>query len=273
MGYRRSFTDEEPRERRRRPVWEAMTAISALLAVGVTAWSIRYTGTSLDLLRQQQNATRFASAVQQLGSDGNENLGLRLGAIYALKSLMTDAPDYGPVTVDVLSAYIRGHATRPAKLPDAVARDPDNDPASPIDVRSAVTVVGAPRPQGAAVLDFSNTLLGLEGINLAGADLHGTYFVHADLRKADLNKANLRDAQLDEASMGYADLRHADLTGADLGGAYLGFAHLEGADLTNAQPSRQPTNQWDCVFVDATTKLPSGVTAPVLAPDENNKCE
>src|SRR5690242_178514 len=68
---------------RRWPVWEALTAIAALLAVGATAWSIRYTGGQLEvsqqqlaLVREQQYSTRFDTAIEQLGRDGNDNLGL-----------------------------------------------------------------------------------------------------------------------------------------------------------------------------------------------------
>src|SRR4051812_37058738 len=214
-----------------------VTAFAALLAAALSALSIKYTGDNLDLLRQQQNASRFASAVQQLGTFGAANAGVRLGAVYALQSLMKDAPDYQPVVVDVLSAHIRGQAARPAKLPANVAEDADNDPPSPIEVKAAVTVVAAPRPAGAPELDFNNTLLGLEGITLAGADLHKAYLVHADLRGVNLAGADLTGAQLDETSLGGANMEGAKLGGADLGGAYLGFANLKGAFLTGATTS------------------------------------
>jgi uncharacterized protein YjbI with pentapeptide repeats len=73
------------------------------------------------------------------------------------------------------------------------------------------------------------TAIGLEGVDLRGANLE----------RVVLKGANLRGANFSSAALRYANLRRADLAGADLRGAKLNavnftLATLKGADLTDA---------------------------------------
>ncbi|MBK1989205.1 pentapeptide repeat-containing protein [Sphaerospermopsis aphanizomenoides BCCUSP55] len=95
--------------------------------------------------------------------------------------------------------------------------------------------------------DFSSYNISL--LSLEGADLSGTNFHYAQLRKTNLQganlqntdfgrasliQANLRDANLTKAYLSHADLEGADLRGADLSYAYLSQANLRGANLCGA---------------------------------------
>lgn len=176
-----------------------------------------------DLALKGQRAERFIKAVDQVGQEGNSQLGLRLGGIYALETLMRDSPEVENTIIEVLCAFIRTHAPRPKIIPDDV-------PQSAADVRSALTVLGRrPEPGGHTDLDLSNTLLGLDGMDLHDANLTG-----ASLDDADLNGANLANADLTDAHLRGANLHEANLAGADLTGAVLTFGYLRGADLHGA---------------------------------------
>ncbi|HST33508.1 MAG TPA: pentapeptide repeat-containing protein [Solirubrobacteraceae bacterium] len=76
--------------------------------------------------------------------------------------------------------------------------------------------------------------LGHPGLNLIGAVLRRTEFVHATLDYARLQLADLRDSDLYGASLVGVDMYRANLRGADLYKANLERAKLERADLRGA---------------------------------------
>jgi hypothetical protein len=236
-----------------KPDWRTTTtAVAGLVSVLLVATGLFYTNQAN---RNQQQATlrgqaadRYTAAVDQLGAEGAEGLPVRLGAIYALQTLAGEHPSYEDAVGEVLAAFIRTSARRPAKVPDPVPRSPE-------DVRAAVAVLSRhPQKSSGDPSDISNTLLGLPRINLSkgswpnadlrdadlrDADLSGAKLSRADLTGADLRDADLSGADLLYASLGgavllIADLRDADLTGADLTGADLTGANLTGANLQNA---------------------------------------
>jgi len=74
------------------------------------------------------------------------------------------------------------------------------------------------------------------GINLAAADLHGswlpgTFMEGADLARADLRGSSLFGTHLEGALLSYADLRGATINQVFLQGAQLPFAKLQGTRL------------------------------------------
>lgn len=95
------------------------TAMLAVLAGAIAAAGAVYTGRTyalnkreaartFELNRRGQRTDRFTRAVDQLGEDGK--LDVRLGGIYALEQLAKEsAEDHGPI-MEVLCAYVRGHA-------------------------------------------------------------------------------------------------------------------------------------------------------------------
>ncbi|HEX9118177.1 MAG TPA: pentapeptide repeat-containing protein [Anaerolineae bacterium] len=200
------------------------------------------------LTEQGQITERFGRAIDQLGSD---KLDVRLGGIYALERLMRDSPHDEFNLIEVLSAFIRGHAgttERPTRhdnlaMPSRLRLSTD--------VQAALTVLGR-RPNAAdyhnidlsdadifgADLAFSNlTYVHFHGADLRRADLVGVDLAHADLTGTDLVGADLSTSHLDHANLARALLTRADLFAADLRGANLDRANLAGADLTDANLS------------------------------------
>ncbi|WP_328766059.1 pentapeptide repeat-containing protein [Streptomyces sp. NBC_00286] len=131
---------------------------------------------------------------------GEKSLEIRLGGIYALQRIMQDSTRDEPTVVNVLSAYVRTHATAPKRPPKNTFLRPT--PAA--DIQAALNVLFSPSlSSGSVTTKHATTHADLTGAYLRGADLEGA----ADLRRADL---------------GGADLGGADLGGADLGAARLG---------------------------------------------------
>jgi len=71
--------------------------------------------------------------------------------------------------------------------------------------------------------------------DLAGASLHRSVLVRADLSGADLSEADLSEADLREADLSRSNLRGADLRKANMHKAILRQVDLSHADLTGAQ--------------------------------------
>jgi serine/threonine protein kinase, bacterial len=91
---------------------------------------------------------------------------------------------------------------------------------------------------------YNISLLSLPGADLSGTNFHsaqlrktnlqGANLQNSDFGKASLIQANLRDANLSKAYLSHADLEGADLRGADLSYAYMSQANLRGANLCGA---------------------------------------
>jgi uncharacterized protein YjbI with pentapeptide repeats len=193
-----------------------------------------------EIERQGQITERFTRAIDQLG---HENLDVRLGGIYALERIAGDSSQDRSAIIEVLTAFVRGHAPWPPSFPSpqgqgGSTKDLPAFQARAHDVQAALTVLCRP-PIGPAVrLDLAAT--DLRGVNLRGALLQQANLFRAQLQTADLQHAYLRAADLRRAQLQEADLQHAHLQGANLDraqlrGAYLQHAQLQGADLGDAE--------------------------------------
>jgi len=193
--------------------------------------------------KQGQVTERFTRAIEHLGSE--DKLDVRLGGIYALEQIARDSSTEHGAIVEILTAYLRGHAPR-------AEADPNPNPVElpPLRIRAAdlqavMTVLGRRQvmPGDPPVLeldglDLRNAALAganLSGASLAGADLSGTDLRRADLRGADLRRIRFAKADLREATLYGAHLQNADLRGAILAGADLERTDLEGAVLRQAK--------------------------------------
>ncbi|MER7280616.1 pentapeptide repeat-containing protein [Dactylosporangium sp. NPDC000244] len=263
-----------------------MTAFAGIVSLLLVAAGLFYTNDAnrrqqqanrdqLKVAEQGQFTDRFGKAVEQLGQEGDDKLGVRLGGIYALERLMNDSPRDEPAIIEVLCAFVRIHAPRLVEVPP-----PARPPSSP-DVQAAVTVLGrrpSPLAKGNSRLDFNSALLSMPaaellGSNLAGANLEYANLLAGGLNNADLHGAYLRNANLQGAVLRAANLDSADLNGADLRSADLRNADLRGADLSGADMDGSP-EQLFCSWVDDATKLPPYVTRPIEnAPERNPACK
>ena len=184
---------------------------------------------TLDKLRvttDSQLADRFTQAVEQVAS---ENLGVRLGGIYALERIArASESDHWPV-MEILTTYVRERA------PWKESRPPNEElPARKLaaDIQAALTVLG--RRDG-IYLASENSRLDLRGSDLRRAYLSGAHLEGAILSGAHLEEANLIGVHLEDAILRGTHLEKAYLAGASLERAFLGGAYLEGAVLTDAR--------------------------------------
>jgi len=154
-----------------------------------TQAQLENTQEELRLNREGQITERFTRAIDQLG---NESLEIRLGGIYALERLARESEkDHWPI-MEVLTAYVRQHASRRPEPGQEGAEDtaeekkedsgdsreasePTEVPAPTPDIQAIMTVIrrrtdslvhGEPEP-----LDLRET--NLRGANLSGANLRG----------------------------------------------------------------------------------------------------
>ena len=180
---------------------------------------------------------RFTRAIAHLG---HAEMAIRVGGISDLEQLAQDSEKDHVRIMDVLTAYVRERAPRPAAARPAAAQTP------PRDIQAILTVLGrwatTGKNRGTARLDLSNTHLvgaillaaNLSGADLSGADLSGAKLSGASLSGANLSKAKLLGVSLSRVDLSGANLSAADLSGANLSGASLSGASLSGANLSKA---------------------------------------
>jgi uncharacterized protein YjbI with pentapeptide repeats len=221
------------------------TATLALLAGGLAVLGSFYTARTFALNRAGQITDRFTKAIEQLGH--MTAIDVRLGGIYALERIARDSKHDHPQVIEVLTAYIREHASRgtaaagTSTRPDEPSTTTDTPSVYPraalaTDVQAALTVLGRRTLQHEKDSEPALNLVGaqLTKANLAEASLRHADLRGADLRGADLYGADLSGAHLHGANLSEANLVVADLSGADLRGAILRGPNLSGADLRGA---------------------------------------
>jgi Pentapeptide repeats (8 copies) len=245
------------------PPWVLLLTVAVAPSVLLTLWwRIRHREEDIGLAMRRERSTRFFEAAQLLASDKLEG---RLGALYALRSLVQDSPDEYSRVVETLCAFLRAHGERatPTEPPEgALEVAPFEQPA---DVKAAfaiVTRLKRPSNDDRTVIDLSGAqlenldargamfkgarlqkanLMGadLQGIDLRGAECQGVNLSYGRLEKANLQGASfddaiLREAQFDEVNMQAAWFIGADLRGACLSRAKAMSSFFMGADLSDA---------------------------------------
>lgn len=204
-------TDGLDPEQQAEDIGRARTALLAALAGSVAVVGAYYTSRTYALGRAGQITDRYTRAIDQLG---HNTFDVRTGSIYALERLAKESPaDRDPI-MDILAAYVRGHA--PIRG-EGVAADDDRQGEVRLnsDVQAALDVLVSPeraRPKS-SVPDLKSTDLRgavLRGARLSDADLRDTRLSFADLADADLRKARLSQARLDRV----VNLETANLSGA-----------------------------------------------------------
>jgi hypothetical protein len=241
------------------------TLIAQVIGAVVLAIGGYFTWRNIQVAQEGQITNRFTQAIGQLGAElknGDANLEVRLGGIYALERIARDSPRDHWTIMEILTAYVRRNASWTSPSP------PDGTVSSPEDVPPEL-----PQEPGALLplrTDFQ-AILTVIGRRVrsdqrpepAGLDLHGT-----DLRGASLNEAHLERARLDGALLQHATLlgthlEQASLRGAHLEQAFLAgvrlepsitlvTAHLQGAFLTDAylQGARLEGTNLERAFLD-----------------------
>jgi hypothetical protein len=127
-----------------------------------------------------------------------------IGGIYALERIAGDSVIYQPTVMEVLSACIREHSSKP--WPEQESGGTAAERSTRPDIQAALTVIGRRN------LGRDDRPIDLTGVNLTRARIVGN-LVRAGLTGATLTGADLAGATLTGASLG-----GANLTGAILGG-------------------------------------------------------
>jgi uncharacterized protein YjbI with pentapeptide repeats len=209
----------------------------------------------IQVTREGQITDRFTRAIEHLGTE--DKLEVRLGGIYALERIANDSIKEQDAIFELLAAFVRRHAGRPATTAPVPADSPP-DEVPPLrvrapDLQAVMTVLGRRQPSGnqtvelqlagvdlrrATLPDASLRAVQLESADLSGIDLQRADLRQADLRGADLRGANLTGARLTGASLQHANLWDADLTEADLEGADVDQANLRSVRLVRGKLDR-----------------------------------
>jgi hypothetical protein len=233
------------------------TSIVQAIGAVVLAVGGYFTWRNLRVAQEGQITNRFTQAIDQLGveKEGEPNLEVRLGAIYALERIARDSPRDHWTIMEVLTTYVRQNAPWPpspssrsiispwrARHEREVEGPDKSKQVKPrADIQAILTVLGRRTPPRQwpelGPLDLSRADLG--GANLWRGNLRGAALVDANLQEADLKgvnlqKANLVRANLQKAVLMGVNLQEAALGGANLQGAFLWGANLQGAILVEA---------------------------------------
>jgi Pentapeptide repeats (8 copies) len=229
---------------------QAAGGAAILTGLWFSARNLKAAQDKLDVDKQGQLTNRFILATGQLGAelnDGQPNVEVRLGGIYALDRIARDWPhDYWPIA-NVFTAYVRHNARwnpSPKRcLWSWTVRTGEGHESKPrTDIQAILTVLGnSPPPK-------DNGFTNVCKFDLRNTDLRGAEFWNAHLEWADFWGAHLEGAQFWGAVLSNAKLEHAHLAGANLRGAKLDGASLKNADLKGA------IFDWD-------TKWPEGFDA------------
>lgn len=230
--------------------WKTVGALAASLVaictVIVAVATFFVSAQTLKANTRQQLSDRFAKAIEQLGSD---KLDVRLGGIYELGQLAEQSPSDHPAVFDVLTAFVREHASRDAGRcePGFPLRPSGRRARAPVDIQTVINVIARrDRKNDRGVIDLSRTCLGgadftnlqLRDIDIWGADLRGASFDYANLERSILAFSDLSDASFLQADLASAYLykckfQRALFNGANLTGADLNHVDLSDADLAN----------------------------------------
>jgi len=229
----RGLPDDISSERRLELENKTRATLSQAISVVIFIVSILMIWTVMNNTKQIANNSpatdRFNRAVDLFNHPILENTSKWLGGLYALERTAADSPANQRAVLDILSAYVRKHAS------DLTIHPFGSRP--PRDIQTIMAVIGRIKAQ-----DSKAVYINLSNINLASAHLKGI-----NLSGADMTNTVLNCARLDNADFSGADLSSADISGADLYGVNFNKANLTGTNLNGASMARtdwtlQPSN-------------------------------
>ena len=199
--------------------------------------NLRRTGLTqqqIELSSRNSRYDRFQRGIEMLG---NPELFVRLGGIYALRTLMEEDPDEFHVpTVELLCAFLRNPIDGCDVVKGSRVRQ---------DIKTALEVIVRRGEEGLALektrgfqldlrsanlqyaeipgVDFSRA--NLEGTIFSGANMDGANMSTAKLVNVDLSFANCRKSNFRNTSLRDANLRHVSIGESDFSGAYLNWVN------------------------------------------------
>jgi Pentapeptide repeats (8 copies) len=227
----------------RKTLSQIVLSVFGILLIYFTWRRTRAAESTLGLTEQSDITDRYTKAIEQLGkmNDGEQNLEVRLGAIYALGSIAEDSARYHWPIMEVLTAYVRKNAALDS---DQSYRDKYREEPR-IDIQAVLTILGGrdasrenrPSENRSSKERANQQYLDLRKCYLCGAKLNGGDFRNADLEHTNLKAAVFKGAKLQKACLRKANLHSTNFYEANLMEAYFTDAVLDAANLDRAQIS------------------------------------
>ncbi|UGT60580.1 pentapeptide repeat-containing protein [Nocardia asteroides] len=186
-----------------------VTATAVLATAFMTYQTLDATRHQIAISDRNELTGRFIQASAQLGE---EQIEVRVGAIYALQRLAFDSERERTTIVELLGTFARSRAPVSAACggrggSETGAAEPGND------VLAAVTVLGRLNREPVAGEKRPNLRgMCLARADLAGIDLRGVNLIDTNLTEADLHRADLRGAAISHANFTSARLTFANLS-------------------------------------------------------------
>ena len=196
---------------------------------GFTLWRTRLTQRQIDLTSQKSRYARYQRGIEMLGSP---ELFVRVGGIYALRTLMKEDPEELHIpAVELLCAFLRnpidaGEVTRGSRVRQ--------------DVQTALDVIVGRKEAEVTLEKARGFRLDLRNANLQYADLPGVDFSGANLEGAilsgtSMDGANLSEAVLHGADLSFANCRKSNFRKASLYMANLHHVSVDQSDFSEAR--------------------------------------
>lgn len=168
-----------------------------------------------------------------VGQLPGDQVGTRMGGVYAMEQIAEVAPHYRGHIAALLASFVREHAPWPPSRPlPEVDRERQRYTGG---LRDDVGAAMAALSRRAMVLP--GTGIELEKVDLRGAELAGQNLSGFCFAGSRLDGAILTGSDLTGTTFAGASLRNADLTGAALTGADFTGTDLEGATGLGTAPA------------------------------------
>lgn len=175
-----------------------------------------------------KTAEQFTKAIDQLG---NDNLEIRLGAIYALEKIAINSDIYSRQVLEILTAYVREKSYSTTNFVQSQL-DRFTIPTTPSDIQAILNILNKRKEFSQKINDFR---INLFKSNLQYADLKMSNFRDANLKHTNLKCADLLLAEFTKADVKYANFEYADLSFAKLGKADFRYTRFTYAKFNNAK--------------------------------------
>ncbi len=218
--------------------------IAGSIALPLAIWRSMVAQKQADIAQQSLLNERYQQGAEMLGS---EVLSVRLGGIYALRSLAEEHPEqYHIQAMRLLCAFVRN----PTKdeVVQSEANESDENPTLREDVQVAIDTICACHEVNSRLDSITQFWLDFRGADLRGAHLRSVNlsvklsligqtfaeFINSHQRGADFEGARLHSANIEFATLSGANFSNAKLIGTHLDAANLSQARFRDAKLCDA---------------------------------------
>ena len=202
---------------------------------GFTLWRTHLTQRQIDLTSQNSRYDRYQRGIEMLGSP---ELFVRVGGIYALRTLMKEDPEELHIpAVELLGAFLRNPVDADTVTRGSRVRQ---------DIQTALDVIVGRKEKEVTLEKARGFRLDLRSANLQYADLPGVDFSEANLEGTILSGTNMDGANLSKAVLHEADLSFANCRKSNFRNASLVRANLHHVSVDDSDFSETRIDWVDC---------------------------